>query len=111
MIIFFAVGSISNAEWTGVRVRDLARYIGLDPDKAAQIGACWVTSTGLDYHRKTQMHFETSISVDKAFDVKGDVIVAYAMNGKELPPDHGYPVSSVFVLSLLKVPSVSLSQA
>jgi DMSO/TMAO reductase YedYZ molybdopterin-dependent catalytic subunit len=108
MTICFAAGSISNAEWTGVRVRDLARYIGLDPDKSAQIGARWVTSTGLDYHRKTQMHFETSISVDKAFDVKGDVIVAYAMNGKELLPDHGYPVSSILFLVclIMNVPSV-----
>lgn len=97
------IGSISNAEWTGVRVRDLARLIGLDPDRAAQRGATWLTATGLDWHRVTQQHFEASISTQKALDAKGDVIVAYAMNGKELPPDHGYPVGG----DVLRLPHFS----
>lgn len=33
-----------------------------------------------------------SFPVEKAFDGLGEVILAYEMNGEELPRDHGYPV-------------------
>lgn len=33
-----------------------------------------------------------SIDISKAFNPFGDVIVAYEMNGKPLPRDHGYPL-------------------
>jgi DMSO/TMAO reductase YedYZ molybdopterin-dependent catalytic subunit len=33
-----------------------------------------------------------SIGIEKAMNPYGDVIVAYEMNGEELPRDHGYPL-------------------
>ena len=33
--------------------------------------------------------------MEKAFDGLGEVILAYEMNGEDLPRDHGYPVSSL----------------
>ena len=33
-----------------------------------------------------------SIPIEKAMDMYGDVILAYEMNGEEIPADHGYPI-------------------
>ena len=33
-----------------------------------------------------------SFPVEKAFDGLGEVMLAYEMNGEDLPRDHGYPV-------------------
>ena len=36
--------------------------------------------------------YETSIPAATAFDPRKDVLLAWEMNGKELPIDHGYPL-------------------
>ncbi|KAK4694875.1 sulfite oxidase, partial [Lecanoromycetidae sp. Uapishka_2] len=78
------VGAISNADWKGVRLRDVLADAGFNvndaPDdiKHAQfIGA---------------EAYGASIPIEKAVDKFGDVILAYEMNGLPLPPDHGYPI-------------------
>ncbi|MCJ1279871.1 hypothetical protein MMC21_007695 [Puttea exsequens] len=80
----WGVGAISNAEWKGVRLRDVLADAGFDvnevPDdtKHAQfIGA---------------EAYGASIPIEKAVDKLGDVLLAYEMNGKPLPPDHGFPM-------------------
>lgn len=37
-------------------------------------------------------HYAASVPLAKAMDPRGDVILAYEMNGKPLSRDHGYPV-------------------
>jgi len=37
-------------------------------------------------------HYEVSIPLDDALDPKNEVLLAYEMNGKEIPPVHGYPI-------------------
>lgn len=78
------VGGISNAKWTGVRLRDLLADAGFPVDDAPQevrhaqfIGA---------------EAYGASIPIDKATDKRGDVLLAYEMNAKPLPPDHGFPI-------------------
>ncbi|KAL8746714.1 MAG: hypothetical protein Q9190_001307 [Brigantiaea leucoxantha] len=78
------IGAISNAEWTGVRLRDVLADAGFpvsdvpDDVKHAQfVGA---------------EAYGASIPIDKAVDKRGDVLIAYEMNGKPLPADHGYPM-------------------
>ena len=39
--------------------------------------------------------FMSSIPIRKAVDLYGDVLIAYEMNGEDLPPDHGYPLRAV----------------
>ena len=39
--------------------------------------------------------FAASIPVEKACDPRGDVLLAYEMNGQPLPRDHGYPLRAV----------------
>lgn len=40
----------------------------------------------------TSTHYAASIPLAKAMDPRGDVILAYEMNGQPLPRDHGFPV-------------------
>ena len=39
--------------------------------------------------------YGASIPFEKAFDPKGDVILAYEMNGEPISRDHGFPVRAV----------------
>src|SRR5919109_3087268 len=72
------LGAIGVAEWTGVRLRDVLDRAGLKRT------ARDVMPEGLD-----DLKVRRPISVSKA--VAEDTIVAYAMNGEPLPPDHGSP--------------------
>ncbi|KAJ9648805.1 hypothetical protein H2199_000718 [Coniosporium tulheliwenetii] len=78
------VGAIGNAEWTGVRLRDVLADAGYSVDdipkdvKHVQFSA--VEAYG------------ASIPIAKAADRFGDVLLAYKMNGEALPPDHGFPL-------------------
>ena len=78
-------GAISTAEWSGVPLCDLLIKFGmLDND----INNCKIK----------HVHFEgydgvkASIPIEKAMNSYGDVIIAYKMNGEEIPRDHGYPL-------------------
>ena len=67
-------------EWTGVPVRTLLDEAGLSPDAAR------LTFYGLDGYRYT-------LSLEHV-DEYG-VFLAYFVNGKILPPEHGYPLRVV----------------
>jgi sulfane dehydrogenase subunit SoxC len=73
------LGAIGVAEWTGVRLRDVLDRAGLKRT------AKDVMPEGLD-----DLKVRRPMSVAKA--VAEDTILAYAMNGEPLPPDHGSPV-------------------
>jgi len=78
------VGAISNAEWKGVRLRDVLADAGFDVNDVPE-----------DIKHAQFMGAEAygaSIPIEKAVDKLGDVLLAYEMNGLPLPPDHGYPV-------------------
>jgi len=67
---------ISNAKWTGVRLRDLLQRAGV------KAGALEVVSTSVD-------GFADSVPFDDA--MAPETIVAYGMNGNMLPRAHGFP--------------------
>eukprot|EP00308_Calcidiscus_leptoporus_P001057 CAMPEP_0119358582 /NCGR_PEP_ID=MMETSP1334-20130426/6761_1 /TAXON_ID=127549 /ORGANISM="Calcidiscus leptoporus, Strain RCC1130" /LENGTH=549 /DNA_ID=CAMNT_0007373115 /DNA_START=8 /DNA_END=1657 /DNA_ORIENTATION=+ len=79
----WGAGAISNASWSGVLLRDLLHDAGLSLEKAEH-----VQFEGED-------GVKASIPIDKACCERGDVLVAYEMNGAPLPPDHGHPVRVV----------------
>jgi len=82
--------AIGNAEWTGVRLRDVLLYAGMDPeDEELQ----HVHFEGLD--KDMEKCYAVSIPSEKALDPKGDTLLAFEMNGEELPRDHGYPIRAV----------------
>lgn len=81
-------GAMGNARWTGVRVEDLLDRAGV------KAGAVDVTFGGLDAPPLASVaDFVKSLSLDHAGD--GEVMVAYAMNGADLPMLNGFPLRLV----------------
>ena len=78
--------AISNAEWTGVKLRDVLTYAGIREEDVEH-----VHFTGLDKDI-AGAHYEASIPAGTAFDPRKDVLLAFEMNGEPLPLDHGYPM-------------------
>jgi DMSO/TMAO reductase YedYZ molybdopterin-dependent catalytic subunit len=75
-------GAIGTAEWTGIRLRDL-----LEPAGIAR-GAREVMPEGLDDVRgRRPMPLSRALAED--------TVLALAMNGEVLSPDHGYPARVV----------------
>ena len=80
----WGVGAISNAVWTGVRLRDVLADAGLDVDELPE-DAKHAQFVGAEA-------YGSSIPIETAVDKRGDVLLAYGMNGEPLPPDHGAPL-------------------
>ncbi len=81
----------SNAQWTGVLLRDVLEAAGLSEADIESGKVRHVQFSGLD-RDMTGSCYGSSIPVDKAWDKSGDVLLALTMNGETLPRDHGYPV-------------------
>jgi len=81
-------GAISTAEWAGAELRDVLAFAGLG-DESALIERAGVEHIQFDGNDKP---YDASIPVDKALSKFGDVLVAYEMNGKPIPREHGGPV-------------------
>ncbi|MGW0805323.1 sulfite oxidase [Nonomuraea sp. NPDC002799] len=82
----WGLGAIGVARWRGVPLAYLLKEAGLLP------GAVDVLPTGLDAPFEDYGHVRRPLPLGKAMD---DVLVAYEMNGRPLPPDHGFPVRLV----------------
>lgn len=81
-------GAMGNARWTGVRLRDLLDRAGV------KAGAIDVALSGLDRAAMAGTpNFAKALAVDHARD--GEVMVAYEMNGADLPMLNGFPVRLV----------------
>lgn len=81
-------GAMGNARWTGVRLRDLLDRAGL------KAGAAEVAFSGLDRPALAATpNFVKALAVDHARD--GEVMVAYEMNGADLPMLNGFPLRLV----------------
>ncbi len=81
-------GAMGNARWTGVRLRDVLDRAGV------KAGAVQVRFNGLDQPTVPDgPDFMKSLSVDHARD--GEVMIAYAMNGEQLPMLNGFPLRLV----------------
>ena len=83
------VEAVGTAEWTGVALRDVLADAGpLD-------GAVEVLFTGLDrgVEGGVEQQYERSLPLEQ---VEGeDLLLAYAVNGEPLPPQHGFPLRLV----------------
>ncbi|XP_019911222.2 sulfite oxidase, mitochondrial [Esox lucius] len=88
----WGIAAISNATWSGAKLKDVLLAAGYRPELAQQ--ACHVQFEGLD-RDATGTTYGASIPLHKAVSDEGDVLLAYEMNGEDLPADHGYPVRVV----------------
>jgi len=77
---------VSTAEWTGVPLRVLLDRAGVG--KHVREIAFYGADHGID--GGVQHPFARSLTLEHALDE--DVLVAYAMNGAPLPPQHGAPL-------------------
>lgn len=96
----WVAGAIGNCTWTGVRLRDLLKVAGMDVDaislrtKERPVNATHVGLLGYD-HDECGNQYCCSFPFDKAIDPYGDVIVAFQMNGEDIPRPYGYPVRCI----------------
>jgi DMSO/TMAO reductase YedYZ molybdopterin-dependent catalytic subunit len=88
------LGAVGNAEWTGVPLGALLERAGLEED------ACEIVLEGADRGMPAEppvppgpIAYARSLPRDKA--LQPEVLIAYQMNGRDLPLDHGYPVRAV----------------
>jgi DMSO/TMAO reductase YedYZ molybdopterin-dependent catalytic subunit len=81
----WAHGAMGNAKWTGVRLKDVLDRAGV------KAGAVQVRFDGLDEPVVADApDFKKSIDIDHARD--GEVMIAFAMNGEQLPLLNGFPL-------------------
>jgi DMSO/TMAO reductase YedYZ molybdopterin-dependent catalytic subunit len=77
---------VSTADWTGVALAELLRKAGLRQNATELVfrGADRGFDAGVEHN------FARSLSLGEA--LREEVLVAYAMNGAPLPPQHGAPL-------------------
>lgn len=83
----WSIGAVSCANWTGVRLRDLLEDIGVKDD------AVYVGYYGKDMHLSgspDKNPISRGVPIDKA--MMEETLIAYEMNGEDIPLIHGYPL-------------------
>ena len=90
--LFWGKGAISTATWTGVRLTDLLDFYGV---KRSEESIKHVHFIGLDQDPLQGNRYGASVPAFRVLDPKSDVLIAYEMNGRTIPRDHGYPVRAI----------------
>ena len=83
-------GAIGCPEWTGVRLKDVLEFVGLKDD------AVYVAYYGADLHASgdpNKVPISRGVPVAKALE--DETLIAWAMNGEDIPPMNGYPLRLV----------------
>jgi DMSO/TMAO reductase YedYZ molybdopterin-dependent catalytic subunit len=81
--------AVGTAEWTGTPLRPLLEEAGVGPDAVEVVfgGADRGVQGGLEHD------YERSLPVAEA--MRDEVLLAWGVNGRPLPPQHGYPLRLV----------------
>jgi sulfite oxidase len=85
-------GAIGHAQWTGVKLADVLKAAGI------KTGAKHVWFDGHDDIREkdgTVAPFGGSIPLEKALATDSPALLAHAMNGQPLTPEHGSPLRTI----------------
>jgi DMSO/TMAO reductase YedYZ molybdopterin-dependent catalytic subunit len=87
------LGAVGNAEWTGVRLRELLQRAEVANNAREIILEGADNGTIAEPPRPAgKINFARSLPVEKAMD---DVLLAFAMNGEPLSAAHGFPLRAV----------------
>ena len=88
----WSAGGTGCAYWKGALLRDVLLAAGVSENQhMTHDGRTrWVNFEGCD--EPSEGKYATSIPLKYAMDPSNDVLLAYEMNEKSLPPDHGYPL-------------------
>jgi DMSO/TMAO reductase YedYZ molybdopterin-dependent catalytic subunit len=82
----YANGAMGNARWTGVLLSDVLKKAGV------KAGSVQVSFNGLD---QGEVDFIKALDIAQTTDPKESVMLAWAMNGKDLPLLNGFPLRLV----------------
>ncbi len=82
------IGAVATAEWTGVSLRAVLEMA--EPLASAVELLCVGADSGTPADVGTRIAYERSLPIADA--LRDDVLIAYAMNGDDLPPEHGAPL-------------------
>jgi len=88
--IQWGYGAVSCARWTGVRLKDVLKDAGLNSN------AVYIGYYGKDVHLSgdpDKVVISRGVSIDKAME--DEVLLAFKMNGEDIPLAHGYPLRLV----------------
>lgn len=83
-------GAVSCAEWTGVRLKDILADVGLKED------AVYIGYYGQDIHLSRTPNksvISRGVPIKKALE--DETLIAWAVNGKDIPLEHGFPLRLV----------------
>jgi sulfane dehydrogenase subunit SoxC len=80
------VEAVGTAEWTGTRLGPMLEEAGL-VDRAGE-----VVFTGLDRGVQGGIEQQYERSLPLADAMRDEVLLAYGINGRQLPPQHGFPL-------------------
>lgn len=86
----WSIGAVGCPEWTGVRLRDVLDVVGIKGD------AVYVAYYGADIHLSgdpSQPPISRGVPMHKAME--DESLVAWAMNGEDIPLHNGYPLRLV----------------
>ncbi len=86
----WSVGAVGCPEWTGVRLRDVLEYAGINDD------AVYVAYYGADTHLSgdpTKVPISRGVPLAKAME--DEALIAWSMNGEDIPHMNGYPLRLV----------------
>lgn len=83
----WSVGAIGNAEWTGVALADVLNAAKVDMSRARFVAFTCADQVDVDGEVAA---YGVSITIERA--LTGDVLIAWALNGEPLTPEHGAPM-------------------
>ena len=86
----WSTGAVGCPEWTGVRLRDVLEHIGFNDD------AVYLAYYGADIHASgdpNKVPISRGVPIEKALE--DESLIAWAMNGEDIPPLNGYPLRLV----------------
>lgn len=86
----WTVGAVSCARWTGIRLRDVLEDVGLNPN------AVYIGYHGVDTHLSgdpTKAPISRGVPLSKA--MQDETLLAFRMNGDDIPLVHGHPLRLV----------------
>lgn len=88
----WGAGGTGCAYWKGVLLRDVLAVAGVTEKQCTTKDGLprWVNFEGCD--EPSEGKYATCIPLRYAMDSTSDVLLAYEMNDRPIPPDHGYPL-------------------
>ena len=86
----WSVGAVGYPQWTGVRLQDVLQHVGINDD------AIYVAYYGADTHASgdpAKVPISRGVPLAKALE--NESLIAWAMNGEDIPYQNGYPLRLV----------------